>query len=93
MQARLYAHTSAEIARAQEDSTYYNILTTDDLAAGDDVLFVATGVSDGELLRGVRFLSDNKVSTETVIMRSASGTLRFIRAIHDMNKKPAYGIV
>ena len=93
MQARLYAHTSDEIAKAQKDPHYYDLLTIDDLAAGDDVLFVATGVSDGELLKGVRFMADNKVSTETVIMRSASGTLRFIQAIHDMNKKPATGII
>lgn len=93
MQARLYAHTSDEIAKAQKDPHYYDLLTIDDLAAGDDVLFVATGVSDGELLKGVRFMADNKVSTETVIMRSASGTLRFIQAIHDMDKKPSAGII
>lgn len=93
MQARLYAHTSQEIANAQKDPHYYDIMTTDDLAKGDDVLFVATGVSDGELLKGVRFMADNRVSTDTVIMRSATGTLRFIRAIHDMNKKPSTGII
>ncbi len=93
MQARLYAHTSEEIANAQKDPHYYDIMDIDDLAAGDDVLFVATGVSDGELLKGVRFMGDNRVFTETVVMRSASGTLRFIRAYHDMKKKPATGII
>lgn len=91
IQARLYAHTSDEIKKAQADPSYYNVLTTDDLAGGDDVLFIATGVSDGDLLKGVRFMSRNRVQTETVVMRSKSGTMRFIKAIHDMDKKPGYG--
>lgn len=90
IQGRLYAHTSEEIRRAHNDSSYYDVLTTDDLAKGDDVLFIATGVSDGDLLQGVRFLSNDKVSTDTVVMRSTSGTIRFVKAIHDMNKKPGY---
>ena len=91
IQGRLYAHTSEEIKKAQADPNYYDILTTDDLAAGDDILFIATGVTDGDMLKGVRFMPNNKVLTETVVMRSASGTIRFIKAIHDMNKKPGYG--
>ena len=89
-QGRLYAHTAAEIKQAQTDPDYYRVLTTDDLAAGDDVLFIATGVSDGDMLKGVRFLGNNRVKTDTVVMRSASGTIRFIEAVHDMNKKPSY---
>jgi fructose-1,6-bisphosphatase II len=91
IQGRLYAHTSEEIKKAQADPNYYDILTTDDLASGDDILFIATGVTDGDMLKGVRFMPNNKVLTETVVMRSASGTIRFIKAIHDMNKKPGYG--
>lgn len=90
IQGRLYAHTAAEIKQAQTDPDYYRVLTTDDLAAGDDVLFIATGVSDGDMLKGVRFLGNNRVKTDTVVMRSASGTIRFIEAVHDMNKKPSY---
>ena len=93
IQARLYAHTSEEIQIAKENPSYYDILTTDDLAKGDDILFIATGVSDGDMLKGVRFMSNNKVITDTVVMRSASGTVRFIKAIHDMAKKPGYSHV
>ena len=90
IQGRLYAHTAAEIKQAQTDPDYYRVLTTDDLAAGDDVLFIATGVSDGDMLKGGRLLGNNRVKTDTVVMRSASGTIRFIEAVHDMNKKPSY---
>ena len=90
IQGRLHAHTSEEIHQAQTDPDYYKVLTTDDLAAGDDILFIATGVSDGDMLKGVRFMGGNIVKTHTIVMRSASGTIRFIEAIHNMNKKPAY---
>ena len=90
IQGRLYAHTAAEIKQAQTDPDYYRVLTTYDLASGDDVLFIATSVSDGDMLKGVRFLGNNRVKTDTVVMRSASGTIRFIEAVHDMNKKPSY---
>ena len=93
IQARLVAHTSEEIRQSQTDPSYYRVMKTDDLAAGDDVLFIATGVSDGDMLKGVRFLPNNKVRTHTVVMRSATGTVRFIEALHDMNKKPPYAKV
>ena len=93
IQGRLVAHTSEEIRRSQTDPSYYKVMKTDDLAAGDDVLFIATGVSDGDMLKGVRFLPNNKVRTHTVVMRSATGTVRFIEALHDMNKKPPYAKV
>jgi fructose-1,6-bisphosphatase II len=55
-----------------------------DLAAGD-VIFSATGVTDGDFLKGVRFLSGG-ATTESVVMRSASGTVRFVRARHDFTR-------
>lgn len=90
IQGRLFAHTAEEIKEARENEHYYDVLTTDDLAKGDDVLFIATAVSDGDLLKGVRFLANNKVKTDTLVLRSASGTIRTISAIHDMKKKPVY---
>lgn len=93
IQGRLTPTTSEEISNAKADPSYYNVLSTDDLAAGDDILFIATGVSDGDMLKGVRFMPNNVVKTHTVVMRSATGTLRFIEAIHDMNKKPSYAKV
>lgn len=63
------------------------IYTRDDLAKGD-VMFCATGVTDGPFLKGVRFLSGKQVLTQSVVMRSKSGTIRFIDSHHDMKKKP-----
>ena len=63
------------------------VYTRDELAKGD-VMFCATGVTDGPLLKGVRFLSNNQVLTQSVVMRSKSGTIRFIDSHHDMKKKP-----
>lgn len=62
------------------------ILDQDRLVAGDNVFFAATGVTDGELLQGVRYLSGGKASTESLIMRSRSGTVRTVRATHDRAK-------
>lgn len=63
------------------------IYTRDDLAQGD-VMFCATGVTDGQMLKGVRFLSGRKVLTQSVVMRSKSGTVRFIESEHNMELKP-----
>ncbi|HNN91523.1 MAG TPA: fructose-bisphosphatase class II, partial [Pseudomonadota bacterium] len=52
------------------------------------VMFAATGVTDGSLLRGVRFYGGG-ASTHSVVMRSKSGTVRFIEARHDFERKPA----
>jgi fructose-1,6-bisphosphatase II len=57
------------------------ILTTDDLVAGDDVFFAATGVTDGELLRGVRY-TPRRVLTQSLSMRSKSGAVRVIDGRH-----------
>ena len=58
----------------------------EDLAKGD-VIFSATGVTDGDFLKGIRFYSGG-ASSESVVMRSASGTVRYIRAHHDFSRKP-----
>ena len=57
------------------------VLTTDDLVAGDDVFFAATGVTDGELLRGVRY-TPRRVLTQSLSMRSKSGAVRVIEGRH-----------
>ena len=62
------------------------VLDVDDLVGGNDVFFAATGVTDGDLLQGVRYLSDGKASTESLVMRSRSGTVRKIGARHDRAK-------
>ncbi|MCT4618995.1 MAG: class II fructose-bisphosphatase [Marinisporobacter sp.] len=62
------------------------LLTLDDLVSGDDVLFVATGATDGELLKGVTYLENNRARTQSVVMRSKTGTIRFVDAIHKLDK-------
>jgi fructose-1,6-bisphosphatase II len=61
-------------------------LVTDDLVSGQDVFFAATGVTDGDLLRGVRRLDSGYSTTESLVMRSRSGTVRKIEARHDRAK-------
>jgi fructose-1,6-bisphosphatase II len=65
------------------------VLTTDDLVSGDDAFFAATGVTDGELLKGVRYWGDG-ASTQSLVMRSKSGTIRKIDARHRWEKLMRY---
>ena len=68
------------------------VLTTDDLVRGDNCFFAATGVTDGELLRGVRFDSRG-AHTQSLVMRSLSGTVRLIDAHHRLDKLGTYASV
>ena len=61
------------------------VLGTDELVTGDDAFFVATGITDGELMRGVRYRGDH-VMTHSLVMRSRSGTVRSITAEHQLSK-------
>ncbi|MBZ4664144.1 MAG: glpX [Caloramator sp.] len=61
------------------------LMYIDDIVKADDVYFAATGVSDGDLLKGVVYLSKDKVKTQSVVMRSKTGTVRFINAIHRLS--------
>ncbi|MFF7451897.1 MULTISPECIES: class II fructose-bisphosphatase [unclassified Streptomyces] len=68
------------------------VLTTDDLVSGDNVFFVATGITDGELLRGVRYRSET-ATTDSIVMRSKSGTVRRIESEHRLRKLRAYSAI
>jgi fructose-1,6-bisphosphatase II len=68
------------------------VLTSDDLVKGDNCFFAATGVTDGELLRGVRFDSRG-ARTQSLVMRSLSGTVRLIDAQHRLDKLATYASV
>jgi fructose-1,6-bisphosphatase II len=68
------------------------VLTCDDLVSGEDAFFSATGVTDGDVLQGVRYQSDQSASTESLVMRSRSGTVRRIFARHDRTKMRNLGI-
>jgi fructose-1,6-bisphosphatase II len=65
-----------------------HVFSIDELASGD-VMFAATGVTDGFLLRGVRYLGDG-AETHSVVMRARSGTVRFIRSRHRFKVRPDY---
>ena len=62
------------------------VLDCDDLVSGDDVFFSATGVTDGDVLEGVRYQGGRGASTESLVMRSRSGTVRRVAARHDRAK-------
>ena len=87
IQGRLWPRDDDE-RKAAEDAGYdiSRVLDTDDLVGGDDAFFAATGVTDGDLLEGVRRLDDGSATTESLVMRSRSGTVRRIQATHDRPK-------
>lgn len=68
------------------------VLTTEDLVSGENVFFCATGVTDGDLLRGVRY-SGGGAETQSIVMRSKSGTVRMIDAYHRLTKLREYSSV
>jgi fructose-1,6-bisphosphatase II len=68
------------------------VLTTEDLVRSDDVFFAATGITDGELVDGVRYLRGG-CTTHSLVMRSRSGTIRSIRSEHALWKLKAYSSV
>ncbi|MFC4499936.1 MULTISPECIES: class II fructose-bisphosphatase [Streptomyces] len=68
------------------------VLTTEDLVKGENVFFVATGITDGELLRGVRYRSET-ATTDSIVMRSKSGTVRRIDSEHRLSKLRAYSAI
>ena len=61
------------------------VLTTDDLVSGDNCFFAATGITDGELLRGVHY-DRSGATTQSLLMRSKSGTVRRVDARHRLDK-------
>jgi len=86
IQTRLWPRNDDErrIAIEKEIDTS-RVLHIDDLVSGDNVFFSATGITDGELLKGVRFFGGG-ATTETLIMRSKSGTVRRVAATHQLTK-------
>ncbi|MCL4439610.1 MAG: class II fructose-bisphosphatase [Firmicutes bacterium] len=90
MQARLVPKDDEEYRRCVEMGLKdpRQILYMEDLVRSDDAIFAATGVTDGELLKGVRFLSNERVETNTIVMRAKTKTMRFIKAIHHLPNKP-----
>src|SRR5213078_500572 len=93
IQGKLWPKDDAERARAQDAGhDLSRVLSTDDLVTSDNVFFVATGVTDGELLDGVRYRAGG-ASTHSLVMRSKSGTIRTIRSEHRLTKLRAYSAI
>jgi fructose-1,6-bisphosphatase II len=86
MQGRLYPRNDEE-RRALADDGYdiSQVLKTDDLVKGNDVFFAATGITDGALLKGVKYWPDG-ATTYSMVMRSRSGTVRIVEAEHEFSK-------
>jgi fructose-1,6-bisphosphatase II len=68
------------------------VLTTDDLVSSDDAFFAATGITDGDLLQGVRYRSGG-ATTHTLVMRARSGTIRNVHSEHALWKVSRYSVV
>jgi fructose-1,6-bisphosphatase II len=86
IQGRLYPRNDAEMAAALEGGYDIDgVLTTDDLVQGNNCFFAATGITDGELLQGVQY-HEFGATTQSLVMRSKSGTLRKIDASHSLQK-------
>ncbi len=91
MQGQLVINNEDEKRRCLEmGADYAKVLTMDDLVKGDEAYFVATGISEGDLLRGVRFHANDMAKTHSVVFRGTTGTIRFVETIHRLDKKPAY---
>ena len=91
MQGRLVFRAAEERARAEAMglSDPDRVFRIEDLARGD-VMFAATGVTNGDFLRGVRF-TDFGARTHSVVMRSRTGTVRYVEAEHHFQHKPSLG--
>jgi fructose-1,6-bisphosphatase II len=93
IQARLWPRDPAERAKAiAAGHDLDRVLHTDDLVSGDNVFFCATGVTDGDLLRGVHY-TPGGCTTQSIVMRSKSGTVRMIDGYHRLTKLRAYSSV
>ncbi|HEX4754453.1 MAG TPA: class II fructose-bisphosphatase [Candidatus Dormibacteraeota bacterium] len=86
MQGRLWLRPGDQALLDAEGKSADRVLELDDLVAGDNVFFAATGITGGELLEGVRFLGENRARTQSLVMRSYSGTIRYIDAEHNLAK-------
>lgn len=65
------------------------VFTTTDLAVGEDIVFVATGITDNSMLRGVQ-INGHIATTYSVVMRAHSGTVRYVKAFHDLTRKTVH---
>ncbi|MBS4538362.1 class II fructose-bisphosphatase [Clostridium sp. D2Q-11] len=90
MQGQLNVRSDEEMERCKDlgltQDEIDRILMLDDLVKGDEAFFAATGISDGELLKGVVYKGNNQATTHSVVMRAKTGTIRFVEATHKLDK-------
>ena len=90
IQGRLAPTDDAEKQKALDAGLDLDaVLTTNELVTSDHCYFAATGITDGDLLRGVRY-KNNRIHTQSIVMRSKSGTIRFVEGEHQADKWDAY---
>jgi fructose-1,6-bisphosphatase II len=89
LQGKLLPQSEEELIRCKKMGIeeVNQVLRMEDLVRGDDAIFAATGVTDGELLKGVQY-KGNMGTTQSIVMRAKSGTVRFIDGKHSLQKKP-----
>jgi len=93
IQAKLWPQNDAERQKAIDAGHDLDrVLTTTDLVSGQNIFFCATGITDGDLLRGARYYADS-VQTSSIVMRSKSGTIRMVDSVHQLGKLRAYSAV
>ena len=93
IQAKLWPSDDAEREKAiAAGHDLDRVLSTNDLVAGDNAFFAATGVTTGDLLRGVRYRGGGAY-TQSIVMRSKSGTIRVIDSFHRLEKLRRYSSV
>ena len=86
IQGKLFARDEDELRRGREAGyDFERVLTMNDLVSSEDVFFTATGITDGELLKGVRYLGDS-ATTDSLVVRGMTGTVRQITATHQIDK-------
>ena len=93
MQCKLWPRNEDERQRAiAEGIDLDRVLTIDDLVKGDNVFFAATGITSGALLRGVRYFGGG-ATTQSLVMRSKSGTIRLINSRHRLEKLRNFSVI
>jgi len=86
IQGKLYARDADELRRGNEAGySFDKVLMMEDLVSSEDVFFAATGITDGELLKGVRYYG-TQIATESLVIRGLTGTIRRINATHSADK-------
>lgn len=93
MQCKLWPRNEEEANKCREQGMDLDgVLTLNDLVSSDNVFFAATGVTDGDWLSGVKYVGDT-IKTSSLVMRSRSGTIRYVNAEHKQKKLESFGSI